>query len=368
MRLPPATARHGIGLALSSLTGAALLTGVLGIIVLMLGLRWGVQQLQAFALSAQTTPGNLITTGLIGLNTTPRQTDGRINILILGLDSLATRGDARALTDTIMIASLNTQTGEIKAVSLPRDLWVPEQQTRINSLYFYGQEKYPDKPQQLPAEIISQMINLPIHHTVVITLDEVGELIDFMGGVTVDVKTGFVDPLFPRPDVDVTTVTDPKLLYQTVEFKPGVQTFNGTVALQYIRSRHSTGSEGSDIARSFRQQQVIASLMSQINQPQVIQNPEFLAQLYVFYRQHFSQYLPTTEAIAIAKTLFPHRQQIKFEGQSVSIYPEVAEGVLVHPPLSAYNGQWLYVIRDQQAFTTEIKTKLGLASTTTELQ
>jgi len=346
-------------------TSLILLAGTVITVIFLLTLAvsisawWGYQQLTAFANATQTTPLQLISTAVIGVHKSPKQTSDRINVLVLGLDSLATRGDARPLTDTILIASIDLTNGQIRAVSLPRDLWSEQQQARINTLYYYGLDAYPQSPEQLPTEVISSITGVPIHHTMVITLDQMGQLIDELGGVTVDVQTGFVDELFPRPDVDVTVERDPAVLYQTVEFKPGVQTFNGTVALQYIRSRHSGDSEGSDIARAARQQQVIAALMSTVNQPENFSNLEALATFYRFYRQYFSQYIPTTEAIAIAKNVFPYREQVSFSGNSVSIYPEDPSGVIFHPPLSAYNGQWLYVIKDETAFRTQIQRSLN---------
>jgi anionic cell wall polymer biosynthesis LytR-Cps2A-Psr (LCP) family protein len=320
---------------------------------------WARAQIHAFTQAAHTTPAELMTLATVGWNTNPQQTDGRKNILILGLDSLSTRGDAPPLTDTMMIVSIDLGTGKLSSLSFPRDLWLEDYATRINALYVYGRDRYPDNPERFPQEVLSEVSGIPIHHTVVMSLDDLGEIIDLIGGVTVEVKHGFVDDQFPRTDVDVTVEHDPAKLYERIEFQPGVQTMSGSTALKFIRSRHAEGEEGTDQARSIRQQQVIEALMDQTFKPKLLSNPTKLGQLYALYKRSFAPNFPTVEAIATAKTLIPHRKNIVFTGHSLSIYPEDPQGVITHPPVSAYAGQWVYVIRDILTFQAEVKTKLN---------
>lgn len=320
-------------------------------------------KLTTFFQSAQTSPTELITLGLVGWHTTPTQTNDRKNILVLGVDSLETRGGSPALTDTIMIVSVDLKTGQAKAISLPRDIYVEELQTRINALYWYGLEQNPENPKLLATETISQLTGVPLHHTVVVTLEDVGQLIDLVGGVTVDVPVGFIDEKYPRSDVDVTVERDPAKLYERVEFAVGSHRFDGQTALKYIRSRNSEGTEGSDLARSHRQQLVMTALLKQMTDMSLYRNPETAGTMVSFYRQHFAQDMPTTELIATLRQLFPVRSTITFSGSGVSVFPEDENGVLFHPPLSAYRGQWLYVIRDDTTFMQEVQAKLNLTST-----
>lgn len=317
-------------------------------------------KLSTFFQAAQTSPTELFTLGLVGWHSTPTQTNGRKNILVLGVDSLSTRGDAPPLTDTIMIVSLDLKSGTAQAISLPRDIYVEDLQTRINALYWYGLQQEPENPKRLPTDTISQLAGVPIHHTVIVTLEDVGQLIDLVGGITVDVPVGFVDDMFPRTDVDVTVERDPAKLYERIEFSPGPQTFDGQTALKYIRSRHSQGTEGSDLARSQRQQLVMTALLKQMTDMSLYRDPVTAGTMVAFYRQHFAQDLPTTELIATLRQLYPVRNAITFSGTGVSVYPDDENGVLFHPPLSAYRGQWLYVIRDIDAFKQEVQAKLNL--------
>jgi LCP family protein required for cell wall assembly len=338
----------------SSLTGW--FVGLFLAITLLAGLAYGWSRLQNYSQQLGISPSQALGWVQTGLETTPLQTAGQKNFLLLGVDTLATRGNSPALTDTMMVGSLNLRTGQITLLSLPRDLWSPEYQTKINALYWYGQQQQPASPATLPTTVISTMIGQPIHHTLVVSLDQVSQIIDAVGGIDITVEHGFVDDQFPRPDVDVTIVTDPTLLYERVEFQTGPTTMDGATALKYIRSRKSTGEEGDDLARSHRQQQVIAALLTRLRSPQLWQQPDKLGQLYQLYLNNWAQTLPIPELIATAKTLWPLRTQIQLLPQQLSVWPDHPTGLIWHPPIAQTQQQWVYLLRDETQFQNQIKT------------
>jgi LCP family protein required for cell wall assembly len=318
------------------------------------------QKAEEFATAAGTPLPTLIETFKKGWNTVPTNSNGQITFLILGSDHLDTRGNAPVLTDTILLASLDLKSGQVSLYSLPRDLWHVEYQTRINALYTYGKDRYPTEPERFPREVIEQMGGIKVHHTYVMTLETLAKLIDQVGGVEIDVKEGFVDPQFPRSDVDVTTEHDPQKLYEIVEFQPGKQLMNGERVLKYVRSRHAAGDQGTDTARAGRQQEVILALINTIKNPNFYRDLPRLGHLYAFYIQNFQQLLPVEEAIGIARALLPYRNSISFHEATASIFPDNPQGVLVHPPVIKYNNQWVYEVRDPQAFQKEIQTQLHI--------
>src|SRR5579859_4859940 len=233
---------------------------------------FAIHELDVFAQNAQTTPSQFLQTLKTGWSTKPDQTDGHVNFFVLGTDGLANRGHDTVLTDTMLLVSLNLKSGKVAMYSLPRDLWNDDYKTKINAFYQYGVDRYPTEPQRFPREVVEQITQTQVQHTVVITMDTLAALIDEAGGVDVNVKEGFVDPMFPREDVDVTKVHDPKLLYKTVEFKTGVEHMSGSRVLEYIRSRHSEGQQGNDIARGQRQQEVILDLVNELKNPSFYKN------------------------------------------------------------------------------------------------
>lgn len=315
-----------------------------------------------FTKAADITSKELIGQLKTGWKKNPLQTNAHKNFLILGVDSLETRGNSQPLTDSMILVSLDLSNGKIALVSLPRDLWSNAYKTRINALYTYGKERYPKSPQKFPEEVIAEMTGVPIHHTLVISMDQVAELIDILDGIEVEVPVGFTDQKFPRTDVDVTQVTDPTLLYETISFATGSAHLNGETALAYVRSRHGNNQQNTDETRSARQQLVIQALMNTILDPQTLTNPELMGQLFKYYQKNFSQTLSLEELVATAKTLFPHKDTISFQSSSLSIYPEDEKGVIEHPPTSLYDGQWIYIIRSENEFKKYTQTQLNVIS------
>ena len=322
---------------------------------------WGYSQFRQFTQVADITADNFMSQVRTGWQQSPTTTDGYKNVLILGTDSTSDRGDIPALTDTMMVLSINSEKGVINTLPLPRDLWNEAYQTKINALYAYGLDRYPNTPEQFAAEVITEMTEVPIHHTFVLSLAQLKELIDLAGGVEINIEQGFTDPLYPREGVDVTTVTDPELLYQTVTFEAGSQSLSGEQALQYIRSRHSEDEQGHDLARGARQQQVIEALLTKLtNYKLLVTQPELAGKLFRFYDDYFSTALPLSEFVSTGKSLIPHRRSLSFTSHQLEdIDDNPAEGVIDNPPRSTdYQYQWVYVITDQQQFSQVVQEKL----------
>ena len=320
---------------------------------------FGYYKLNQFAHSAQTTIPELKTLVKTAITTQPKQTDGYKTILLLGVDSVLNKPGSPELTDTMLLLSLNMKTGEVNTLSLPRDLWATAYQTRINALYEYGKEKYPERPEQFSEEVISELTGVKINHTITLSLQTVAEIIDVLGGIEVEVREGFTDTEFPREDINITTVTNPAELYETVTFNPGLQKMDGSTVLKYIRSRKSADlSQGTDIARSQRQQQVISALIGRIKNFSIIRDMDALAQLYVLYTNTFEEQFSKQEAISTLNYLRPYLETISLNSHTLSIYPENKDGVITNPPVTKYKGQWVYEIRESKSFQAELQSKL----------
>src|SRR5581483_6971189 len=95
-------------------------------------------------------------------------------------------------------------------------------------------------------------------------------IVDALGGVEVNVDNAFTDYTYPSGDQnvdaglctadDVSTDGASGCRYLKVHFDKGLQYMDGTTALEYARSRHAAGVEGSDFARSKRQEKLIAAI------------------------------------------------------------------------------------------------------------
>ena len=337
----------------ATLASLMLVVGMLFVTFIGVLIYW-YQQLHLFLDTADITFSDLKTTVSMGLETEVKRSNGTTTVLLLGLDSLETRPGSPQLTDTMMLVSLNYKKSKVTMVSLPRDIWNQAYQTKINALYHYGKDRYPDSPEQFSTEVLTEMTGLPIEYTLVITMDQVAEIIDLLGGIEVDVPVAFTDTTFPRPDVDVTKVSDPNLLYETISFETGPQLLDSTKALQYIRSRKSGDDEGDDTARSRRQQLIIASIATKLQSKDTITNPKLMGDLFSYYQNTFSQSVPITDGIGLIAELLPQKDQLTLTTASLPIAPENPNGVITNPALSKYSA-WVYEIVDQDTFRNYVQ-------------
>jgi len=324
--------------------------GIIALVLLTIGMTY--KAVADFASYANTTPNNLYETAKKGLRYPLSLQNDRLNILLLGLDYVDGRDEESILTDSMMIVSLDTKEGTVDTISVPRDLWIDEYKTKINALYYYGKEKDAAHPEQFPKEVVEKITGLEIHHVYKLQLDTIAKVIDRVGGIDVEIKKAFTDPLFPRSGIDVSKERDPSKLYQTVSFAEGVEHMQGERALQYIRSRHSSDlEEGTDDARSARQQEIILALISTIKKQVESLNIEQLGKSYSLYQEYFSSTIPTEELVALGNTLRKKALDLQFKNHSVLT-------ALTIPPISKYK-QWVYEPKD--ASWGELQKEVGNA-------
>ena len=88
--------------------------------------------------------------------------DGKTNILILG------RGgeghETPELTDTIIILSVDNKDKKTALVSIPRDLWIDDLQAKINSAYYWGNQKQEGGGVVLAKSVVEEVIGEPIQY------------------------------------------------------------------------------------------------------------------------------------------------------------------------------------------------------------
>ncbi|EKE16100.1 MAG: putative transcription regulator [uncultured bacterium] len=173
---------------------------------------------------------------------------GRINILLLG--SAGEKNPGRNLTDTIMLASVNTQSKKISLLSLPRDLYVEipgsASYAKINSLYQIGLK---NNSGILPIKkAVENITGQKIHYYLVVDFEGFVKFVDALDGVMVNVERDIYDTRYPGPNYS----------YETFQLSKGFQELDGTTALKYVRERHDDPL--GDFGRAKRQQQVIQAV------------------------------------------------------------------------------------------------------------
>lgn len=268
---------------------------------------------------------------------------GRTNFLLLGMagDSVHAGYD---LTDTVIFVSIDQTTGDTLLLSLPRDLWVPSLRAKINTAYHYGQEKQPQTGGFLLAKsAVSELIDQPIDYVAIINFSQFEKFIDSIKGLDIQVSAGFIDHDFPIPDLeDDLCDGDPqyRCRYQTVEFKPGLQHMDGVTALKYVRSRMAEGDEGTDFARSARQEKLLLAIKDKLITPNLLSRPRQVRDLMVNFSKSITTDITPQQYPALAKLA------LKFFKTKLRT-AAISEPLVVTPPISPlYDYQWVLIPQD----------------------
>lgn len=194
-----------------------------------------------------------------------RLVDGKVNFLILGKSGGSHSGPD--LTDTMMFVSINPNTKSIKFISIPRDIWLTDLKTKINSTYYWGNKKEVGGGLKLAKSTVEEVLGQPIEYTIVFDFTTFKKVIDEIGGVEVNVENSFTDYKFPIEGREDDTCSGDKTFacrYEVLTFTKGTVHMDGETALKFSRSRNAEGDEGTDFARALRQQKVIEAVKDKL--------------------------------------------------------------------------------------------------------
>lgn len=231
--------------------------------------------------------GPLLFQLLFNRNIELKRTDHATNILLLGI--AGGRHAGPELSDTVIYAHIDEARNEVVLVSIPRDLWIPELTAKINTAYAFGEEK-DGKGILLSRAVVGKVIGREIDYTIVGDFEGFKKLSDMLGGININVKRSVDDYEYPITGAEddpcghteeelVMLATAPSQLeafpcrYKLIHFDKGLQQMNGERALEFMRSRNAKGEEGTDFARSQRQQQVILAVKDKMFSLGTIFNP-----------------------------------------------------------------------------------------------
>ena len=112
-----------------------------------------------------------------------------VSFLVLGVsDDPAERGNTM-LTDTIMVATVDIEAQKVSILQIPRDTYVGEETStgKINAIYKQNPEKWDYAGLQGLIDKIYEMFKVNIDHYVTIQMDGFADVIDLIGGVTMNV-------------------------------------------------------------------------------------------------------------------------------------------------------------------------------------
>ena len=196
--------------------------------------------------------------------------DGRVNVLIAGYSIDDPGHPGSALTDSIILLSMNPTAKTGFMLSIPRDLYV-----KIPGFgYAKINEAYPDGGMSLLEQVVSANFNMPIDYYALVNYAAVRDTVNALGGISVNIQS-----------------RDPRGLYDSnisphdggpLKLANGPQSLNGQTALNLTRARgdsyDSYGFAQADFDRTQDQRQVFTAIKDRLSW-KLILNPRQNSQI-----------------------------------------------------------------------------------------
>ena len=220
--------------------------------------------------------------------------DGPFNVLVLGVDERPESEEAGSRTDTIMLVRMDPEIGDLRLLSVPRDLLVevaPGEEDRINAAYNFG-----GIDQTITA--FEDFSDVDVDHYAVVDFKGFRDIIDAMGGVELDVEDE---------------------IPSKVEIQDGLQTLSGRQALFYARYR---GTAGGDLDRIKRQQQLVAALRSRALSLSTVKQ---LPTIVRVANRNVQSDLGLGEGVALGRVLVKRGPNSQMTAQQLQGNPETLE-------------------------------------------
>jgi polyisoprenyl-teichoic acid--peptidoglycan teichoic acid transferase len=162
-------------------------------------------------------------------------------IMLVGLEN---QEGGKGRSDVIMLISVNPQTEKITMLSIPRDTrtFIPDAGYKDKITHSYGHNGISST-----IDTVEEMLDVPVDYYITTNFDGFEDIVDTLGGVTVDVPFDF--------KAQLTGSLKWKKYYE------GEMDLNGNEALAYVRMRKSD--PRGDMGRNERQQQVIKAIIDE---------------------------------------------------------------------------------------------------------
>lgn len=175
--------------------------------------------------------------------------EGYRNIALFGVDSRTGQLAKGTLSDCIIIASINQDTGDVKLVSVYRDTYLNlsnDKYGKCNSAYSYGGAEQ-------ALKMLNMNLDLNIKEFVTVGFEGLTATVDALGGVYLDVDK---EELKHINSYQKCMAEDMQISWTPVE-ETGYQLLNGLQATAYCRIRYRSGN---DFARAAAQREVIQAI------------------------------------------------------------------------------------------------------------
>lgn len=241
---------------------------------------------------------------------------GYLNVALFGLDTRATDETMGSRSDTIMIASLNRETKEVKLVSVYRDTLLQQEDgsyNKANAAYSFGGAEE-------AISMLNRNLDMDIQHYVTVDFAALVHVIDAVGGIEIDVQeeevsqiTGYAVEIIENTGIDSMGV-----------FEPGLQVLNGVQATAYARIRYT---EGDDYRRTERQREVLTKTAAKLQQADLGTLNTIIDKVFPMVETNFTLSEILAYAKDVTKYWFGETTGFPFEKDTMS-YEDAGDSVI----------------------------------------
>ena len=241
----------------------------------------------------------------------PFKAEDIVNILVVG--QAGREGEESHIADSTILVTVNTYDGTVRLSSVLRDTLVdlPAYKThkagrnKFNMAYHLGNTWYGIEGAMTYTNLtMYHNFGVEVDHNVEISFESFTKLIDYMGGVEIELTEAEAKYL-NKDD-----------LYVTYDVEPGLQYLDGMAALSYARMRKADGDGDSDIKRTARQHKLIEALFNKVRNLSLKDLQGVADTLLPLITTTMT---PKDVADLMLKML-PHVQNLTFEKGSIPIY------------------------------------------------
>lgn len=215
--------------------------------------------------------------GVVADDREETKSKGYWNIALFGVDATNTQQLYKgSRSDTIMIASINMDTGEIKLLSVYRDTYL----NRGNDTYGKCNAAYAANGAAQAMSMLNMNLDLAITDFVTVDYHAIKEAVNGLGGIWIDVDKEEIKHINNYQTSIIRDTDIPKSEYVAVE-ETGYQLLNGLQAAAYCRIRYGGGD---DFKRTARQREVVMAMEAQAKTKSIGELTELLPKVlkYVY--------------------------------------------------------------------------------------
>jgi LCP family protein required for cell wall assembly len=259
-----------------------------------------------------------------------------IDTLTLITGGLDTRQpDQPQNSDVFMIARVDVPTRTVRAVSIPRDLYLEIPSfgyDKITRAYDFGSKADNGSFKGGAAAMVATVatnFGVEVDGVVLTTFEGFVNIVDAFGGVDVDNPYDVYDAQYPTNDFGT----------KEIYFPAGANHLNGEQALEFARTRHQDGDDG----RVMRQHLVLRALLERARDAKITTN---LPSMVKKHRKSVRTNLTGAEQLALTAAVPSFSNDgVTFGTLSGMIYPDTGPG-----GMWIYSGDWSQIPGYVQGF------------------